>query len=390
MLTDTEIKKSKPSKTPYKLSDTGGLHLLVTPAGGKLWRWKYRYAGAEKLMSLGKYPDVSLAMARDRHAEQRRLLAAGSDPMAARQKAKQKPEMKTFSFVAGLWLNQWRTGKEQKNVALIERRLEADIMPVLGDRPIGKIIAPELVAMAQAIQERGALEVARRSITLTAQVFRHGIAIGLCDRNPAMDFRAADVLASRRRSNYARVDARDIPELLRAVDKYKGSSARIAIKLLALCFVRTSELIGARWAEIDMRESRWYIPPERMKMRVQHIVPLSRQALECLELLRAISGDSGLLFPGCHGPSSTMGKNTILAALASMGYGGRMTGHGFRGLASTILHEQGYAHEHIELQLAHAQRDSSSAPYNHALYLVPRTQMMQDWADYLDRRRLEP
>jgi integrase len=186
--------------------------------------------------------------------------------------------------------------------------------------------------------------------------------------------------------NYSRVDARELPALLRNIEVYQGTHVtRLAIKLMALTFVRTSELIGAKWAEFDLEAGRWDIPAERMKMRTPHIVPLARQALEVLEILRDLTGQSDWLFPGDRNASKPMSNNTILKALERMGYKGRMTGHGFRGLASTILHEQGYSHDHIELQLAHAPRNAVSAAYNHALYLEPRARMMQDWADFLER-----
>lgn len=396
-LTDTQIRKAAPMNKPYRLSDGGGLYLLVTPSGGKLWRWKYRYEGAEKLMTFGKYPDVPLAMARERHAEQRKVLAAGEDPMARRKESKIAEDgtgENSFETVATRWLEHWREGKSPRHVDYVARRIKADILPALGARPIAEIEAPELVALAQAIQSRGARDIAKRALETSGQIFRFAIAHGLAKRNPKIDFRPSDVLKSVRKVNYARIDAKELPALLRAIEVYQGTPVtRLAMKLLALTFVRTSELIGGRWEEIDTEAARWNIPAERMKMRTPHIVPLSRQAIEALELLRPITGDSEWLFPGDRkhrlpksgeALSQPISNNTILAALQRMGYKGRMTGHGFRGLASTILHEQGYNHEHIELQLAHAPRNAVSAAYNHALYLEPRAEMMQDWADFLE------
>jgi integrase len=218
------------------------------------------------------------------------------------------------------------------------------------------------------------------------QVFRYSIAHGYSKRNPSSEIRPSDILKSTRKVNYARVDARELPALLRNIEVYQGTHVtRLAIKLIALTFVRTSELIGANWTEFDLEAGRWDIPAERMKMRTPHIVPLTSQALEVLDTLRTLTGESEWLFPGDRSASKPMSNNTILKALERMGYKGRMTGHGFRGLASTILHEQGYAHDHIELQLAHAPRNAVSAAYNHALYLEPRAKMMQDWADFLER-----
>jgi integrase len=264
--------------------------------------------------------------------------------------------------------------------------MDADILPSLGARPITAVEAPELVAMTKAIEQRGARDIAKRALETTGQVFRYAIAHGYARRNPASEIRPSDILKTARKVNYARVDAKELPNLLRAVEVYQGTHVtRLALKLMALTFVRTSELIGAKWAEFDLEAGRWDVPAERMKMRTPHIVPLSKQALDVLDTLRTLTGESEWLFPGDRNSKKAMSNNTILKALERMGYKGQMTGHGFRGLASTILHEQGYAHEHIELQLAHAPRNAVSAAYSHALYLEPRTKMMQDWADFLER-----
>jgi integrase len=388
-LTDTEIKKAKAKEKAYSMGDGGGLYLWVKPTGGKLWRWSYRFDGKEKLMSLGKYPDVSLAQARERHSEARKLFATGVDPMAQRkaEKTAEKAAIEnSFQSVAAQWLQHWQDGKSPRHVEYIKRRMDADILPRLGPRPIAEIEAPELVAMANAIQDRGARDIAKRALETVGQVFRFGIAHGYSKRNPASEIRPSDILRSTRKVNYSRVDARELPALLRNIEVYQGTHVtRLAMKLIALTFVRTSELIGAKWTEFDLEAGRWNIPPERMKMRTLHIVPMTSQALEVLDTLRTLTGESEWLFPGDRNANKPMSNNTILKALERMGYKGRMTGHGFRGLASTILHEQGYAHDHIELQLAHAPRNAVSAAYNHALYLEPRAKMMQDWADFLER-----
>ena len=384
-LTDTEIRKAKAKNSAYRMSDGGGLYLWITPPGGKLWRWKYRFEGREKLMTFGSYPNVSLSLARERHATARKLLATGTDPMAERKAEKAAVE-NSFQSVARLWLAHWQDGKSPRHVDYVKRRMDADILPCLGARPIALIEAPELVAMTKAIEQRGARDIAKRALETTGQVFRFAIAHGFATRNPASEIRPSDILKSTRKVNYARVDARELPDLLRAMEVYQGTHVtRLALKLMALTFVRTSELIGAKWAEFDAETARWDIPAERMKMRTPHIVPLSRQALDVLDTLRTLTGQSEWLFPGDRNAKKPMSNNTILKALERMGYKGRMTGHGFRGLASTILHEQGWPHEHIELQLAHAPRNAVSAAYNHALYLEPRAKMMQGWADYLEQ-----
>lgn len=388
-LTDTVIRRAKRKEKPYRLSDSGGMYLWLTPAGGKLWRWAYVFEGKEKLMALGKYPDVSLSMARERHADARRLLASGVDPMAQRKAkkiAEQVANDNSFSNVAKRWLEQWQEGKSPRHVDSTRRRLANNIEPHLGPRPIAEIEAPELVAMVKAIEQRGARDIAKRALETTGQIFRYSIAHGVARRNPAAEIRPGDVLKAYRKVNYARIEAKDLPHLLRQIEVYPGTHVtRMAIKLMAMTFVRTSELIGARWVEFDLEAARWDIPAERMKMRTPHIVPLAKQSIEVLAVLRTLSGDREWVFPGDRNPKKPMSNNTILKGLERMGYKGRMTGHGFRGLASTILHEQGYAHEHIELQLAHAPRNAVSAAYNHALHLKARAKMMQDWADFLER-----
>lgn len=384
-LTDTEIRKAKAKDSAYRMSDGGGLYIWITPAGGKLWRWKYRFERREKLMTFGSYPDVSLSLARERHAAARKLLASGTDPMAERKAEKAAAE-NSFQSVARLWLAHWQDGKSPRHVDYVKRRMDADILPCLGARPIALIEAPELVAMTKAIEKRGARDIAKRALETTGQIFRFAVAHGYTTRNPASEIRPIDILKSTRKVNYARVDGRELPDLLRTIEVYQGTHVtRLALKLMALTFVRTSELIGARWAEFDPESARWDIPAERMKMRTPHIVPLARQALDLLVTLQTLTGHSEWLFPGDRNAKKPMSNNTILKGLERMGYKGRMTGHGFRGLASTVLHEQGYNHEHIELQLAHAPRNAVSAAYNHALYLEPRAKLMQGWADYLEQ-----
>ncbi|WP_374663290.1 tyrosine-type recombinase/integrase [Ramlibacter sp.] len=387
-LTDTAIKKAKPGAKPVKLADEKGLYLLVAPTGSKLWRWKFRVDGKEKVLALGAYPDVSLAQAREGMAEARKLLAAGTDPMARRKAEKVARKLSaenSFAAVARLWWEHWKTTRSESHTGYVIRRLEADVFPAIGARPIDAIEAPELVAMVKAIAERGALDIAKRALQTTGQVFRYAIAHGKATRNPVADIKPGDILPARKKVNYARVDAKELPELLRHIEGYQGAAVtRLAIKLMALTFVRTSELIGARWEEFDLDAARWDIPAERMKMKTPHIVPLSAQAVNILKALHIVTGHSPMVFPGERDHEKPMSNNTILGALARMGYKGRMTGHGFRGIASTLLHEMGFNHAHIELQLAHQERNAVSAAYNHATYLRERAKMMQQWADYLD------
>lgn len=387
-LTDIQVRKAKPDTRPRKLSDSGGLYLHVIPTGGKLWRWAYRFEGKQKLMALGSYPDVTLAEVRERHASARRLLASGVDPMAQR-KADKAANLDSnglsFREVAAKWHEHWKDGNSAHHVKAMWSRLEANVFPAVGAVAITEIEAPQIVAMVKAIQDRGKLDIAKRALETTGQICRYAVAHGLAQRNPASEIKPSDILKSRQKVNHARVDAKDLPALLRAIEVYQGRHVtRLAMKLLAMTFVRTSELIGAKWEEFDLEAARWDIPAERMKMRTPHIVPLSRQALDVLVLLKQLGGNSELLFPGERDTNKAMSNNTILKGLERMGYRGRMTGHGFRGIASTILHEQGYAHEHIELQLAHAPRNAVSAAYNHALHLRARSKMLQDWSDFLE------
>lgn len=380
-----------PGKPNVRLADGLGMYLEVTAAGGKYWRLKYRHASKEKRLALGVFPDVSLAEARKRRDQARDALAAGDDPSQLRRDAKLAKaigEATTFEAVARQWWAHWKGPRNQRHVDYVIHRLEVDAFPMLGPKPVASVTAPQLLAMAKAIEARGALDMAKRVLQTCGQIMRYAVAHGLIERNPAADVRPSDALKSRRKENYARLDAKEIPELLRKIEAYPGSPyTRLAMKLMACTFVRTGELIGARWEEFDLAAAEWRIPAERMKMRTPHIVPLAPQAVEVLQALHTISGDRPLLFPGERDHAKAMSNNTILAALARMGYKGRMTGHGFRGVASTILHEQGYPHHLIELQLAHSERDQVAAAYNHATYLAERRAMMNAWADHLDKLR---
>lgn len=388
-LTDTQIRKAQCTDKPVKLFDGDGLLLHLMPTGSKIWRVAYRVDGKQKLLTVGKYPEVTLADAREKCREARKLLAIEVDPLVQRKAAKVAKiaaNENNFEAVAREWWAHWKAGRtSDHHVAQTLRRLEADVFPAIGTRPIAEIEAPELRDMAQAIEKRGAGELAKRSLQMCSMVFRYAIGHGKASRNPAVDIRPSDILKARKVENYARVDAKELPALLRKIEGYQGRpTTRLALKLMALTFVRTTELIEARWAEIDLEAARWDIPAERMKMRQPHTVPLSTQAVQVLQVLHEITGGRELLFPGERDHEKPMSNNTLLKALEIMGYQYRMTGHGFRGIASTILHEQGYDHAHIELQLAHTERNSVSAAYNHALYLKQRGTMMQAWGDYLE------
>jgi integrase len=394
-LTIKEIDGAKPCDKPYKLADGGGLCLLIAPSGAKLWRWRYRFDGKEKMMALGEYPLITLKEARERHSEARKALANGIDPMVERKaegeakqkesEARQREEENSFENVARDWWKWWLIGKSPRHADTTMRRMEADVFPAYGHKSINAVTAADVRQLMIAVEKRDARDVAKRIHETTSQIFRFAIARDIASRNPAADFKPRDILAEAQTENRARVDTKDLPELLVKIDDYNGDViTRFAMKLMAYTFVRTSEEIEAPWSEFDLDEARWTIPAERMKMKTPHIVPLSRQAVEVLRALKQITGNGPFVFAGARDKKKPISNNTILYALYRLGYRDRMTGHGFRGLASTILNEHEFDEAHIELQLAHTKRNKVAAAYNHAKYLKQRTEMMQWWADYLD------
>jgi integrase len=395
-LNDTQCRNAKcPVDRPYlRMPDAGGLYLEISPSGGKLWRWKYRIAGKEKLLALGKYPAVSLLNARKARDAARDMVNAGTDPNQARKDAKylimSESEL-SFQNVARLWFEHWKADKVGRHAEYVFRRLEADAFPVLGAKPIDTITAPMLVRVIKQIDARGASDIARRIKQTTSQIFRWAVANGYCERNPAQDVLPSDILKPRAKENHAHIEAKDLPALLRAIDAYQGTPyTRFALILMAHTFVRTGELIGARWQEIDLEAAQWRIPKARMKVkRNDHIVPLATQVIDALRSLQYVYGNpsrckgEAFLFPSETSPGKPMSNNTILKALERMGFKGKMTGHGFRHLASTQLHEMGYRSDVIEAQLAHKETNEVKAVYNKAQYLPERTRLMQGWADYM-------
>jgi integrase len=387
---DTKFRNAKPMEKPYKLSDELGLYLLVNPVGSKYWRLKFRLDSVEKLFALGVYPDVSLETARARRDAARVLIAQGINPVHAKHnadRAKQAATVDTFEALAREWWANWKGDRTERHADYVLRRLEADVFPAIGKKPIATIRPRDVIAVARAIEKRGALDIAKRALETIGQVFRYAIQTERVDTNPAANL--SGVVKARPKTNYARLTEKELPELMGKIANYSRDGGalvtRIALQLMALTFVRTSELIAARWEEFDFERAQWRIPAERMKMREPHIVPLTKQALALLAELKIVTGHSVLLFPGERDHAKPMSNNTLLFALYRMGYHSRMTGHGFRGIASTQLHEMGFDHNHIELQLAHKERNAVSAAYNHATYLPQRAKMMQFWADYLDQ-----
>jgi integrase len=385
-LTDTAIKAARPRHKPYKLSDGAGLFLLVQPGGGRWWRLKYRFQGRELGMSLGTYPDTSLQLARQKRDDARRKLAEGRDPSAERQAAR-LAQTDTFAATASEWLEARRHAIKPVTLDKLKWLLDEVLGPSIGRRPIGRIKAADILPALRKVEARGRNETAHRARQLAGQVFRYAVAHGRAERDPAADLRGA--LAPVKVTNRAAItDPARVGALLRAIDGYQGQpSTAYALKLAPLVFVRPGELRKARWGEFTLegKEPVWRIPAERMKMGEEHLVPLSAQAVSLLQELAAITGPDGYLFPSLCSKARPISDVAMIAALRRMDFGKEeMTPHGFRAMASTLLNEQGYPPDVIELQLAHAERNEVRAAYNRAKRLPERRKMMQAWADYLD------
>ncbi len=391
-LTNPKVKQAKGRDKPYKLTDEKGLYLLVRPNGGKWWRFDYRFNGKRKTLSMGVYPDVSLKEARKRRDEARLQLTNGIDPGEARRAAKGAGK-DTFEAIAREWLEKMRPKWVDSHYAKIGRRLEKDLLPWLGNRPIAAITAPELLDCLRRMERRGAIETAHRARVTAGQIFRYAIATGRAERDISADLRGA-LTAKAQRHHPSVTEPAEIGALLRAIDDYHGDHVtRCALRLAPLVFVRPGELRHAEWVEIDLEAAEWRIPSAKMKMNAPHIVPLSRQALAVLNELMPLTGKGKYLFPSVRSADRPMSENTVNAALRRMGYTKeQMTGHGFRSMASTRLNESQLWHrDAIERQLAHSERNNVRAAYNYAEHLEERRRMMQWWADYLDEcRGLKP
>jgi len=389
-LTDAAIRNAKPKEKPHKLSDEKGLYLLVNKAG-KYFRFDYRYAGKRKTLALGVYPDVKLAEVRKRRDEARKLLRNDIDPSQYRKETKtmrREQAANSFEAVALEWFTKNKHIWTEGHSTTIIRRLKLNVFPWLGMRPIAAITAPELLSTLRRIESRGALETAHRVKQICGQVFRYAIATGRAERDPSADLRGA-LPPTKSKRMAAITEPEMIGGLLRAIDGYEGHLiTKCALRLAPLVFVRPGELRHAEWREIDFEKAGWKIPAEKMKMRSPHIVPLSTQSIEILEEVQPFTGRSRYVFPSLRTEERPMSNNTVLAALRRMGYPkDEMSGHGFRTMASTILHEQGWPSDVIERQLAHTEQNSIKAAYNHAQHLPERRKMMQVWADYLDALR---
>lgn len=404
-LTDATIRTAKPKEKPYKLFDGGGLFLLVTPtkkeelpqsAGGKWWRFKYRFGGKEKLVSFGTYPEVSLSSARQKRDEARTQVAAGIDPALIRKEKKaQQSGERNFEAVAREWIALKSPGWSPSHLAKTTSILEKDVFPYLGDRPIGEITPPEMLTVLKRIDTRTSVT-ARKAYSTCRQIFFNAIAAGLATTNPVDGL---TVLLSPKRVKHmaAPTGLPEIARLLRSIEGYTGSfPVRCALTLSALFFVRPGTLRGMEWQDIDLDRAEWRIPVEQLKRRqiekdarrgeIGLIVPLPHQAVEMLRELQKLTGDGRFAFPGARSKNKCISDNTVRSALRGMGFTGEdITPHGFRHMASTLLHELGFPSHLIEKQLAHSDQNKIRAVYNHAEYMPERRKMMQSWADFLDR-----
>ena len=390
-LTDTAIRKAKPGTSPRRLTDERGLYLLLNPNGSQWWRWDYRHAGKRKTLSMGTYPDTGLKDAREKREAARKLLAAGVDPGDVRKAEKAAGEERAannFAFIAEEWLARQSPRMAAATLEKARWTLDDLVNPWIGSRPITEIDAPEMLKLLRRIEERGAHETAHRTKQRCSQIFQYAIATGRATNDPTAALRGAlaPVVST---SRAAITDPLKMGELLRAIDGYTGSFVvRCAMKLSPLVFVRPGELRQAEWTEIDLDGARWNIPAAKMKMRAEHLVHLSTQAVAILRELNPLTGRGKYIFPGERSASRPLSDGTINAALRRLGFDkDTMTAHGFRAIASTRLNEIGWAPDVIERQLAHVEKNKVRAAYNRAQYLDERIRMLQAWADYLDGLR---
>lgn len=392
-LTVKEVINAKSKEKPYKLADERGLYLLINPNKSKLWKFKYRFAGVEKKLSFGSYPEVSLATAREQRETARKQLANNIDPGVLKNSIKRSNKLaseNSFEAIAREWHAKFTVKWTKEYGERILITLEQNIFPWLGKRPIAEVTAPEILSALRRIENRGAIETAHRVSQMCGQIFRYAIVIGSAERNPAADLRGA-LTPVKQKHHASIIDPTEIGKLLRAINDYRGGFVtKCALQLAPLFFVRPGELRHAEWSEFDFEKAEWRIPAEKMKMRVQHVVPLCEQAITILKELHPLTGSGKYLFPSVRSAMRPMSENTVLAALRRLGYKtDEMTGHGFRSMASTLLNEKGWNRDAIERQLAHAERNNIRAAYNYAEYLPERRKMMQWWADYLNNLQVQ-
>ncbi|HHZ0916721.1 TPA: tyrosine-type recombinase/integrase [Salmonella enterica] len=385
-LTARQISTAKPTEKPYKLSDGGGLYLLVNPNGSRYWRMKYCYAGKEKLLSIGVYPDVTLAEARDKRTQAKRILAAGDDPSEVKQaerEAKNLAANNSFELLALEWHEHKKPNWSSGYADDIMEYLRKDIFPYIGKKAITDIKPITMLSVLKKMEERGVLDKLKKTRQACRQIFTYAIITGRAEFNPVTDL--AGALKTPKQQHFPHLMPTQIGPFIHAVNTYSGSKVtRIATLLLMYTSVRTIELRASEWTEFDLDNDLWQIPKERMKMRRPHLVPLSRQVKSLLLELKSITGWGKYVFPGRNDAHKPMSEASINQVIKRIGFAGKVTGHGFRHTMSTILHEKGFNSAWIEAQLAHADRNTIRGTYNHAQYLDGRRDMLQWYADYLD------
>lgn len=389
-LNDKLIKSLKPTSKTYRMADGRGLYLQVEPNGSKLWRWNYKFSGKQLTLAYGPYPKISLAEARIEHQKAQSLLQKGLDPAQEKKRLKLKRKQSienTFEAIAIAWLNSRKNHLSKKYSHQLERQLKAYIFPYLGGLEINTIIPTDILTVLKAIEERPAIEVAHRMLCSCKQIFDYAIVYNLALSNPTLGLKAG--LSKRHGKHFATIDKKEIPSFLKALENNKPKlfpTTVSAIKLLMLNFTRTVELIGAKWDEFDFERKIWTIPAKRMKMKQDHIVRLSSQSLKIFTELKNNNTKSDWVFPSPHGRLKNISNNTILQGLWRLGYKGKMTGHGFRALAmTTLIEDLKEKPEVIDRQLAHAPKSKVQSAYNRAHYIDERAQMMQNWANYLEK-----
>ncbi|HBI5585089.1 TPA: tyrosine-type recombinase/integrase, partial [Salmonella enterica subsp. enterica serovar Welikade] len=384
-LNDMQIRRAKPEAKAYTLGDGQGLSLLIEPNGSKSWRFRYRFAGKPKMISLGVYPTITLADARSRRDDARKLVAEGKNPSEVRKERKialQTESESAFEKIATEWHQMKSTKWSEGYASDIMEAFQKDIFPYIGERPVGEIKPLELLNVLRKIEKRGALEKMRKVRQRCSEVFRYAIATGRAEFNPAADLSSA--LEVHQSNHFPFLKADEIPDFLRALNGYTGSRiVQIATKLLMITGVRTIELRASLWSEFDLDNAIWEIPAERMKMRRAHLVPLSTQALDLLNELKIMTGNYRYVFPGRNDPNKPMSEASINHLIKRIGYGGKLTGHGFRHMMSTLLHEQGFDSFWIEIQLAHVDKNNIRGTYNHALYLEKRRDMLRWYSSFI-------
>jgi len=394
-LTDAAVRQAQPRDKDYKLSDGGGLYLLVKTRGTKCWRYDYRYGGKRKTLAIGTYPTISLKAARQVLAEAKTQLASNIDPAQEKQRQRRDTVIEQGSLFSSLaeewWEHQKGTWKEE-HARRVWARLRDNALPTLGTRPIAEIQPQDIIVAIRKVESRDALDVASRVLQDIRRICRYAVQTGRLSINPAIDL--SGVLKGRKLKHHDSLPREELPGFLKALENYHERGrllTKLAVKLLVLTFVRSGELRGAKWEEFDLDEKVWRIPAERMKMKTDHLVPLSSQSIAVINQVRAITGQYELVFPSERNRHSPMSDNTMRKAVFNMGYDGKTPGkskavpHGFRATASSILNEEGFNPDAIERQLSHQERNGVRAAYtHHARYLDERRKMMQWWADYLD------